>query len=61
MAVVCMKKWGWAHELSQTQTQVAFATGASRGCTKVLVVVVMLEVVEMVGSTVEVVEVGVGT
>jgi hypothetical protein len=49
MAVVCMKKWGWVHELSQTQTQAAFATGASRGCTKVLVVVVMLEVVEMVG------------
>ena len=58
MAVVCMKKWGWAHELSQTQTQAAFATGASRGCTKVLVVVVMFEVVEMV---VDLVEVGVGT
>ena len=39
MAVVCMKKWGWVRELSQMQTQVAFATGASRGCTKVLVLV----------------------
>ena len=32
--VLCMRKGAWAHELSQMQKQVAFATGASRGCTK---------------------------